>query len=74
MGNTRISRGKEIREKVHVISTSHSPQRSYHPLSLTRDRLYHTPMSHLGASRPQRHRVEENLDKNDQMNKKQIKY
>ena len=65
MGNQASVGVREIKENVHVTNTPHSPQRRYHPLSLTKDRLHHTPVSHLEASRPQRHRVEEKLDKND---------
>ena len=35
---------REIKGKVQVIYTSHSPQRSYHSLSPTRDRLHCTSL------------------------------
>ena len=44
----------EIKGKVQVIYRSHSPQRSYHSVLPTRDKLHHTPMYSKEASRPEK--------------------
>ena len=54
MGNKGHEGVREIKGKVQVIFRSHSPQRSYHPLLLTRDQLHHTPTYSQEASRPEK--------------------
>ena len=60
MGYTGISRGMGNKGKSPSHLYTSFPTKSYHPLSPTRDRLHHTPMSHTELSRPQRNWVKEN--------------